>query len=358
MGQSCCGKKGAHAEGYQYEKFHQEPRSHSSPLQKCCTCLCRSLLVCCCCGVMIPAAILAVCASRPIESQITAEWIDENLGGDRFFTSEDLPVQRSASLLSNLSAGLADATELNAGSNVTFRYGQASQVVSTMYQATKVDGVWENIPEKFRGVFWMKGNGAAEELTVFQYGFYKNGTMLVPISPFMWAWPLGVPKEAPMGGAVYNASKEAAMILIQNGSGVTYSYGFSPCPSGQACEAGSTNFSYSVIQGHEYGDLSKYSVNMKHLLSLPFEKAAHIQGYFDMQEIADQQVPGALWKRPCFWGIGSCSCLEFGTYDLTKILDGDGNKVEPYYSEFLQYMGDVPLFVWTGHNGTAAEAAS
>ena len=34
---------------------------------------------------------------------------------------------------------------------------------------------------------------------------------------------------------------------------------------------------------------------------------------------------------------------------LTKVLDASGAPVQPHFDEFVSYMGDVPIFLWTGH---------
>mmetsp|Transcript_97957 Transcript_97957/g.315212 ORF Transcript_97957/g.315212 Transcript_97957/m.315212 type:complete len:108 (-) Transcript_97957:310-633(-) len=57
---------------------------------------------------------------------------------------------------------------------------------------------------------------------------------------------------------------------------------------------------------------------------------------------------GSLWKRACYFGPGSCAFMEFGSYNLTKILDEHGEPVQPHYDEFIEYMGNVPLLVWAG----------
>ena len=41
-------------------------------------------------------------------------------------------------------------------------------------------------------------------------------------------------------------------------------------------------------------------------------------------------------------------CIPFGGYTLLKVLDGEGNPVQPAYDEFIQYMGDVPIWTWAG----------
>lgn len=66
---------------------------------------------------------------------------------------------------------------------------------------------------------------------------------------------------------------------------------------------------------------------------------------------------GTAWRRTIQFGKGSCADKEQGSYDLVKVLDGEGAPVQPYYDEFLEYMGDVPLMVWSGWKDAAAREA-
>ena len=85
-----------------------------------------------------------------------------------------------------------------------------------MFKATTVPGVSDAIPEKYQGVFWMKGNGVAEELAVMHYSLYDQASriMLVPIAPFQWAWADGKPLNAPYNGNLYTRK------LIESAVGV------------------------------------------------------------------------------------------------------------------------------------------
>jgi len=46
--------------------------------------------------------------------------------------------------------------------------------------------------------------------------------------------------------------------------------------------------------------------------------------------------------------MGRCACFSLGSYELVKIIDAVGRPLEPHYSEFLAYMGGVPLRFWAG----------
>lgn len=86
--------------------------------------------------------------------------------------------------------------------------GGAAQMIEAMLEATKVPGVFERVPEKLRGVFWLKGDGLGEELVVLHYGDYypEHNQFLSAISPFSWGYPTGIPKDAPFGGKMYTPS--------------------------------------------------------------------------------------------------------------------------------------------------------
>jgi len=56
-----------------------------------------------------------------------------------------------------------------------------------------------------------------------------------------------------------------------------------------------------------------------------------------------------MWKRGIYNGCCGVECIPFGGYHLVKVMDGDGRKVQPYYDDFISYMGDVGIFVWAGN---------
>jgi len=299
---------------------------------------------------------------RPVVSQITPEFVDTYLDGKPYYSWLSLPVQQPPEVLEQLTSELTNITTFYTNpvlakmfgkeiANLTFGYGTAEKIVDIMYKGTKVNGIFETVPDELRGVFWMKGNGIGEELTVFQNSLWVEAeqTLLVPIAPYSWGWPAGTPKGAPHGGVIYSVTEAGALVLTGNGTGSTFSYKFGPCPSGKECTEGSNNLTYANLQVHPHGDLREYAVNLAHMIpGLPEPLFKHIQGQFDVEEYPDAEPKGSRFYRRCRWGPGSCSCLEFGSYDLVKILNGDGSPLEPYYTEFLDYMGDVPLFVWSG----------
>merc|ERR1712066_1181905 len=106
-----------------------------------------------------------------------------------------------------------------------------------MYEATRVPGVFERLPEKLRGIFWMRGNAIAEELLTLQYGewFEDEQIFILPAAPFNWAWPVGIPKHAPDCGKLYSedASKGFKSLSHSVSGGRAYALDFGIARPGQ-----------------------------------------------------------------------------------------------------------------------------
>ncbi|CAJ1413153.1 unnamed protein product [Effrenium voratum] len=231
-------------------------------------------------------------------------------------------------------------------SDLTIGYANARDMMEIMYEASKVPGVFEKIPDPLKGVFWMKGNGVGEELLVLQYSQYyeKEKVMLTPLAPFMWAWPNGAPPDAPFGGFMYGptTTKIGARLIIGDGK--------KPAPGVTPPSCLSFNFQdekHGILQGHST-DLRVDTINVGTFV--PFCPCLTcIGGKFTLEALESPSAePGSSWKRGCFWGPCNCKSVEFGSYNLVKVITGDGKPNEPYYSEFIKYMGDVRLFCWTG----------
>jgi len=77
-------------------------------------------------------------------------------------------------------------------------------------------------------------------------------------------------------------------------------------------------------------------------------------GKFTLEEVEGVK-PGSVYKRGCYWGVGDLNWFEFGSYHLTKIIDENGSPLEPYHSEFLNFIGDTPLYMWTGFANKEAQ---
>merc|ERR1712187_118775 len=230
--------------------------------------------------------------------------------------------------------------------------GPADQVAFAMYEATKVPGVFERVPEELRGVFWMKGNGIGEELCVLQYmEFDENyGQMLVPLAPFSWAWAGGIPKDAPGGGFMYTRAQveSSAVMLVQRGAvgnveGAPISYLFDWRKDGlnhADLFASYVDMRVNMLDGWGY---LRYGFGRMAGAIGSACCACAVTQTFTMEALEPNS-----WNRGIWFGGCGCDCIEFGSYNLRRILDADGNPVDGNWDEFLEYMGDVPLLTWSG----------
>jgi len=225
-------------------------------------------------------------------------------------------------------------------------FASAKDMVSILYEATKAQGIFEEIPEPLRGVFWMKDNGVGEELVVIQWGkwYEKEKVLLTPMAPFMWGWPDGIPKNAPFGGFMYGPQTTVTGARVLLGTG-------KPPPDengpGSLSFKFNSDLTYGTLQGH-FDDVREDTVDVGTFL--PFCPCCScLRGLFTVELLeSESPEPGSRWKRGIWWGPGNFTAIEFGSYTLTKVMKGNGEPNEPYYSEFLEYMGDVRLFCWSG----------
>jgi len=244
--------------------------------------------------------------------------------------------------------------------DVTFSLVDADEGAHLMYNATKLnkkDG-GDEVPKELGGVFWMKGNGIAEELTVLQYGkwYPTDGVYVAAYAPMVWSWPAGKPKDAPGGGIKYsNDSSQGAINAIYMCMGSTaISYAMSKCPPYATCSKWGNplgNMSFGYMQLHPRGKLQDVS-NIGD--QLPIKEVKEASGAFTIEAKKDFSATNRVWRRKCQWGISSPSCANwnFGSYDLTQIIDGDGEKTQ-YFQDWVNYMHDdsgkkVQMIVWSG----------
>eukprot|EP00446_Apocalathium_sp_SHHI-4_P066154 CAMPEP_0177533886 /NCGR_PEP_ID=MMETSP0369-20130122/55591_1 /TAXON_ID=447022 ORGANISM="Scrippsiella hangoei-like, Strain SHHI-4" /NCGR_SAMPLE_ID=MMETSP0369 /ASSEMBLY_ACC=CAM_ASM_000364 /LENGTH=308 /DNA_ID=CAMNT_0019015677 /DNA_START=153 /DNA_END=1079 /DNA_ORIENTATION=+ len=303
--------------------------------------------------------IAIVCASYTPPSNITAELIEHRLDGDDVFGWWSPVAPQSSVLLEELRRELKDEAAVDTAqyegvwgdgvSKLSFGNAPAKRVAEMLYNATKVDGVWEKVPRKLWGVFWTKGNGIVEELTVLQYGtwFEEEQVYIAAMAPFSWAWAGGTPAQAPYDGSLYGSNVYSALSIVADGRpAASISVKCEPYPGGAECKPGSTDLSYGNLQFH-MGSLSKSAGNMKTFFPHWPDFSEKVTGRYSLEQTSG---PGQNleFKRGCFWGLGTCHWIQFGSYNLKQIVDGDGVPVEPAYSEFMDYMGEIPLMVWSG----------
>lgn len=234
-----------------------------------------------------------------------------------------------------------------AGMNMSFGVALGSNAPRMMFYATKVEGVWDQVPEKLRGVFWVRGHGR-EELMVLQYSrwFESGGLLVVPTAPFSYAWSAGSRAEAADGeGFFYEPQAAEHLSLDAILEGPTHSFKFSVCPPGAACSRGH-NLAYAEVQVHPTGSTltgrSPSSLHGRFLALQDFWKGSE-----SLQE-EFSEVPGTRWRVVEDWGLLRCNCVQHQVRTYEKIVDGDGEPMEPQYSDFLRVVGGDPLYFWTG----------
>mmetsp|Transcript_101882 Transcript_101882/g.269613 ORF Transcript_101882/g.269613 Transcript_101882/m.269613 type:complete len:323 (-) Transcript_101882:128-1096(-) len=228
----------------------------------------------------------------------------------------------------------------------SFGYADVDVAPQLLYNASKVPGIFEKVPEKLRGVFWMRGNPIPEILAVLHYGkwFEKEKILLLPNTPWTWAWWGGRKDQYPDGldttsKLVYSftSGKSIAESYTEASSlNTMVSFDFSACPADAECEEGSEDLTYATLMSHPDGDLSKHGMS-------------YYDGYtmeeMDAQGVDKNQQEGALYFRRA-----EMFCGLFGTgsgYRLTKIIDAKGKPIEPFHSEYLKFMAGRPLIIWS-----------
>uniref|UniRef100_A0A7S2QC30 Uncharacterized protein n=1 Tax=Zooxanthella nutricula TaxID=1333877 RepID=A0A7S2QC30_9DINO len=296
---------------------------------------------CCCCMavtggvialvVVLTAAPAVICSVN--EPSYAAVLVKDGPGGDKF-TLDNMTVLPPPSLYSSLRAEMNDTWTHNT-SGYTYGLAGVHEAPMILYNGTKIAGNWESVPSLVRGVFWMRGNGVPEILATLQYAewFGDEKILLLPNAPFSWSWYGGA--EPPTGADdfahVYNFIEARSLAEAQGEGNITVAVSFKPCPEDAFCVAGSDNLTFGDVQSHSDGILTSPSV-MTSFVTWTMEEMAGVEN-------------GSLWYRRVSL---YCSTVGFGSYELTKIIDEDGQRIEPYYSEYVQYMEGAPHIIWTG----------
>jgi len=181
----------------------------------------------------------------------------------------------------------------------------------------------------------MRGNGVPEILATLQYGewFAAERVLLFPNAPFSWTWYGGTKPPAGIDDInhVYNVLDARGLAEAQGEGNITVAVSFTKCPEDAECIAGSDNFTFADIQSHSDGDLSRPST-MTSVVTWTMEEKGGVEPY-------------SLWHRRV---SVYCSQLSFGSYTLTKILDEYGERIEPYYSDYVAFMEGQPQIIWSG----------
>lgn len=234
----------------------------------------------------------------------------------------------------------------------TFGYVSAEDGPTRLYEASKVDGKWDLVPNQLRGVYWMKGNLMAQVLVTFQYGMWYNEarTLLVPNSPWTRAWYGGRsedPSDPSLLARLRSPPSDLSLLgkaayLLRDGKSLAEA---STEPSGinttmsirfEADSLNATDFTFASVMTHPDGDLAKNG-----------EK--YFDGYSMEAPDGIAGPAGAVYFRQVSF---LCGKLSGGNgYNLTKIIDGNGLPLEPYFSEYQAFMNNTRLIVWSATKG-------
>jgi len=217
------------------------------------------------------------------------------------------------------------------GQNMTWGMGPSMQdTLQMMFNATKVDGIWEQVPEVFRGLFWLD-DSLPEAVVSLQYSqwFPETLTLLVPMAPMMWSWPTQEPALYPNDWTDEGAIQARLATLTINW---TLSFVFD-----------TPELKYANMMIHPQG-----------IISLPQSVGACTL----VAESLDPR-PGVTWYRGNYVGLGACQCIWVGGYQMKKVMDENGSKVLPWYDNFIDYMGkDNSLWVYLGTDVESRKGAN
>jgi len=320
----------------------------------------------CCCNVLCwPFYLILLslfvyltykCRYLYIETPPTSSALLPYMEGRDTFHWWNMPKQRSEEQLEWCRSQLSNPMPLY-GLQYGFLPGASAPEV--LYRCTKVPAIFEEVPEPLRGVFWMKDNAMNEELAVLQFGRWFEGQRIyiMPASPFSWAWAGAdgtKPNDAPFNGNLYGEYISKFHMDGLAGGHQSQTYAFSTCPGGEdlpfpwgevghACVAGSgstAELTFANLEAHYWGNLS----------------VATQTGLYTLESVG----PNA-WYRGIYGPVPvigdffkGCNCWSVGSYNLRRILDGDGNPVEPYHSEWVAYIGQANLAVWYDYSDPAS----
>merc|ERR1719277_1674644 len=110
----------------------------------------------------------------------------------------------------------------------------------------------------------------------------------------------------------------------------TISFKFSTCPSYSGCRGknllGDESFAYMQYHGRgRMATLTNLSKMAGSFLPPNVTLPADFSGTNTLE--VSPKDPGNQWKRRIQWGAGSCAMLQMGSYDLIRLVDGNGNAV-------------------------------
>lgn len=232
-------------------------------------------------------------------------------------------------------------------SGQSFGFVSASEAPSLLFNATsssenRSQAAERAVPEKLRGVFWMRGNAMPEVLVTVQHGEWHRdrGALMVPKAPLSRAWfggpRLRPPRSVGGGGWFYKLLGGQGLAQVDNTGLVSLS--FDSCPDWARCVGlpANDNLTFATMQVHPRDDPAELKQASRYLFT-------------SWEEVAGEVVdgnPGSHWRVRSAAFSGH---LDIGGYDLVRVINPDGSKSQPHHEEFEAYMGEEPAIVWSGY---------
>lgn len=308
-------------------------------------------------GIDVGGSCCSGCCELYKPKSLTIPLVDKCLNGNPLLGWWNMPWSQPWVMQEEIKSELSpiDLSKLVQAPYLKSTWGQTSakEAARIMYKATRIHGVFEQVPEQFRGVFWFKGDGTGESLVSLQCGRWFEDELIYvqATSPFGWAWAEGMPEGA-CGLQRCEISVSERSKFTKNTAaglpGTSFSYNFNE-----------KSLKHAVVEDHNNGNLLETG-NPGDMIANHMRKAGIpvpdgiFTGKFTLEEVEGVK-PGSVYKRGCYWGVGDLNWFEFGSYHLTKIIDENGSPLEPYHSEFLNFIGDTPLYMWTGFANKEAQ---
>lgn len=294
----------------------------------------------CCCGIPY----------RP--PSMAAPLVDKYMAGSSRFYYWKLPRRQDETLHPEIRSKLtpytvspdassaAEEVPFTLGDHVVWSQGTIPDIAQAMFDVTKV--MAQYIPEKIRGIYWMKNVNCPEILVNFMAGnwFEAEKKLVLPRQPFMWSFPCGAvqnPHPSFIGGHEYIYYRHDRTAVGSTAKQLSYSFHFSD-----------SSLSYCEIQEHHFADMARITPTGGH------DTGGWINVKFTMEERADS-TSGSNYKRGNYIGPGSLPLFEFSHYELVKVMDGDGKPVQPWYDELVQLMGGATTYTWSGFTTDESE---
>eukprot|EP00443_Scrippsiella_acuminata_P039130 CAMPEP_0115364136 /NCGR_PEP_ID=MMETSP0270-20121206/103600_1 /TAXON_ID=71861 /ORGANISM="Scrippsiella trochoidea, Strain CCMP3099" /LENGTH=343 /DNA_ID=CAMNT_0002786799 /DNA_START=54 /DNA_END=1085 /DNA_ORIENTATION=+ len=206
------------------------------------------------------------------------------------------------------------------------------------------DDVFEHVPRKLRGVFWMDGNPLPEVLATFQYGRYYSKEQMLITPKVPWGWGFWGEEHV-----IPNYEPNCGSALTSTCVGTPHMYNVSGKNIAQSYTSGVEDLwvvkiesdpeegdFFARLQMNQNGDLGSRWVD------LPPDGVP--QDYTFEQDDDGVGPAGTRFFRGVYFGCGMVPPWRYG-YTAKKIIDEDGNRVQPYFDEYLTFMQEHRIII-------------